>query len=240
MVRRCVLALFVSLYMNYIYALADPITDNICYVGKTNNLNKRKSEHNYLNREISSHKKNWIQKLKKNGLSPNLIVLDEVDEDWIYWESYWIAQMRTWGFDLLNHTNGGDGGFANSGSFRKGRVPWNKGKGFVKSCIVCSTSYFSNRGANKKTCSRECANQHRKNLGIKPPQHTIPWNKGRTYSSTRSRKVLQLDFWGNIVQEHNSCKEAALRMGCISETIRRACSGAQKTAKNFKWKYKDE
>lgn len=51
----------------------------------------------------------WIQSLKKQGLKPVLEVIDEVQEDWEIMEQYWISQFKTWGFDLLNLTEGGDG-----------------------------------------------------------------------------------------------------------------------------------
>jgi hypothetical protein len=30
--------------------------------------------------------------------------------EWGFWEIYWINQFKTWGFELKNLTNGGDGG----------------------------------------------------------------------------------------------------------------------------------
>ena len=39
-----------------------------------------------------------------------MIYIDEVPtEDWEYWEKYWIAQYKSWGFKLENITHGGNG-----------------------------------------------------------------------------------------------------------------------------------
>jgi hypothetical protein len=92
------------------------------YVGKTNNVSQRYKAHLNRARKHQIHKKNWIEQLRKEGLKPIIEVIDIVPIDkWIFWETYWISQMKTWGFDLINYTNGGDGcTFANQTSFKKG------------------------------------------------------------------------------------------------------------------------
>jgi SAM-dependent MidA family methyltransferase len=96
------------------------------YVGKANDVSQRYKAHLNRARKHQVHKKNWIEKLKKQGLKPIIEVIDIVPiEDWIFWETYWISQMKTWGFDLINYTNGGDGcTFANQTSFKKGHTSW--------------------------------------------------------------------------------------------------------------------
>jgi hypothetical protein len=92
------------------------------YVGKANNVTQRYRAHLNRARKHQIHKKNWIEQLKKEGLKPIIEIIDVVPIDnWIFWETYWISQMRTWGFDLINYTNGGDGcTFGNQTSFKKG------------------------------------------------------------------------------------------------------------------------
>lgn len=93
--------------MIYIYTLTDPITNEIKYCGKTNNLKIRLSGHMKEKKVIEKY--NWIKNLKLKGLKPLLEVIDEVDDNnWDFWEKYWISQLKTWGFDLLNKTNGGE------------------------------------------------------------------------------------------------------------------------------------
>lgn len=105
-----------------IYILIDPITNMVRYVGKANNVNQRYRAHLNRARKHQIHKKNWVEKLKKEGLKPIIEIIDVVPiNEWVFWETYWISQFKTWGFDLINYTNGGDGcTFGNQTSFKKG------------------------------------------------------------------------------------------------------------------------
>lgn len=109
-----------------IYVLIDPITNMIRYVGKANNVTQRYTAHLNRARKHQVHKKNWIENLKKQGLKPIIEIIDIVPiDEWVFWETYWISQMKTWGFDLINYTNGGDGcTFGNQTSFKKGHQLW--------------------------------------------------------------------------------------------------------------------
>lgn len=109
-----------------IYVLIDPRTNMVRYVGKANNVIQRYRAHLNRARKHQIHKKNWIEGLKREGLKPIIEVIDIVPiDDWVFWETYWISQIRTWGFDLINYTNGGDGcTFANQTSFKKGHKVW--------------------------------------------------------------------------------------------------------------------
>lgn len=108
--------------MNFtnIYTLTDPETNQIRYVGKSNNISQRYKAHLNKARKHQTHKKNWIEYLNKKGLKPIIEIVDIIPvEDWVFWETYWISQCKTWGFSLVNHTSGGDGcTFANNTSFK--------------------------------------------------------------------------------------------------------------------------
>lgn len=94
-----------DLNTTFIYALVESGTNNIRYVGKANDIQHRLKGH--LNTDNNTHKSNWIKSANKQI---ELFVLDEVDiSDWQFWEIYWISQCKAWGFNLTNHTTGGDG-----------------------------------------------------------------------------------------------------------------------------------
>lgn len=109
-----------------IYTLTDPRTNEIRYVGKANNITQRYKAHLNRARKHQIHKKNWIESLKREGLKPIIYVIDIVPiNEWIFWETYWISQIRSWGYSLINYTNGGDGcTFGNQTSFKKGHTLW--------------------------------------------------------------------------------------------------------------------
>ena len=106
-----------------IYILIDPRTNEVRYVGKANNVSQRYKAHLNRARKHQTHKKNWLEQLRREGLKPIIEVIDVVlIDEWQYWEIYWISQMKQWGFNLLNCSNGGDGcTFANQTSFKKGQ-----------------------------------------------------------------------------------------------------------------------
>jgi predicted GIY-YIG superfamily endonuclease len=95
----------------FIYSLSDPITNEIRYIGKTNNIKKRLCTHLTKSNLIKKkHKNNWIKNLLFNNTKPLIEVIDEVPiKVWEYWEKFWISQFKIWGFKLTNSTDGGDG-----------------------------------------------------------------------------------------------------------------------------------
>jgi group I intron endonuclease len=90
----------------YIYALIDPTTNEVRYVGKSVNPKRRYYEHKKLT-DKNSHKSNWIKKLKSVGITPDLKILEECTmETWESREIYWISQYD----NLTNGTIGGNDG----------------------------------------------------------------------------------------------------------------------------------
>lgn len=93
-----------------IYVLIDPFSNEIRYIGKTKfSLKDRLCKH--LITYEKNHRANWIRSLIKRGTKPIIELLEEVSEDeWAFWEKFWISQFKIWGFKLLNSTNGGESG----------------------------------------------------------------------------------------------------------------------------------
>ena len=225
----------------YIYTLEHPITKEIRYVGKTKNPKMRFHNHcNKLHNE-KSHKRNWINKLKKEGLKPKMKILDEVlESEWKFWERFWINQLKQWNFNLVNHTSGGDGlTLGNETSFKKGNIPWNYGT--AKPKIL-----KGNRGKTENSVK----NQFKK--GVKP------WNKGVTgYNTSRKgkplqkeikekisntlkgkpsnkkRNIKQLDMNRNLIKKFSSITEAKLETGI--KGISNVLTGRAKTAGGYLW-----
>lgn len=101
--------------MGFIYALADPRTLEIRYIGKTEQtVERRLVEHV---RHARAEKKRariyiWIRALEREGLLPVALVLDERPDRASLNEAerQCIALFRESGARLVNHTDGGDGG----------------------------------------------------------------------------------------------------------------------------------
>ena len=67
---------------------------------------------NSLPIRLSQHNHN----LQKGGIDKaSIYLLDEVEENnWEFWERYWIQQFKQWGFNLSNKNNGGGGPLTHS------------------------------------------------------------------------------------------------------------------------------
>ena len=57
-------------------------------------------------------KSKWFKSLKEQSLKPIIEELDIVNFDgWQFWEQWYISLFKTYGFNLLNLTEGGEGMF---------------------------------------------------------------------------------------------------------------------------------
>lgn len=137
----------------YIYALIDPRNNQIRYVGKANNPYERYKNHFNSARDKNTHKRNWINNVRKDGFRPELLIIDLVNiNEWHFWEKFYISLYKSYGFDLLNYTEGGDGStFGNKGSFKKGNIPYNKGMSISEETKrKIRENYVPNDGSNVK------------------------------------------------------------------------------------------
>jgi len=92
----------------HIYALCEPATGDVRYVGKATNSTSRLKAH--LNDRGDTRRARWIRALRAQNLVPHLLVLESVTADnWQSAERRWIAHYRGQGVDLTNHTSGGEG-----------------------------------------------------------------------------------------------------------------------------------
>jgi len=197
----------------YIYVLIDPRNNEIRYVGKTiQKLHRRLSRH--LNHKNKSHKKSWIDGLKKEGLKPIIDILDVVPEqEWVFWEKYYISLFKTWGFDLLNHTNGGDG-------VERGTKPWNWGlKGVLK----------SNSGSFKKGERRSVKNEFKK--GERRSVKT-EFKKGELPHNTM--KVGLYDLNNKLIEVFESQKDLYKNYNLKQQTVSKAIKRGSVVLKKYK------
>lgn len=93
----------------FIYSLSDPITNEIRYIGKSNDLRKRLYAHiKECKSEMRSHKISWVRSLLNKNQRPIIEIIDEVpSSEWEFWESFWISQFLSWGIRLVNISPGG-------------------------------------------------------------------------------------------------------------------------------------
>jgi len=93
----------------YIYALEDPETNHIRYVGKSVNPKARYNKHLARSFTTACPAALWINSLIQKGLKPTLLILEEVTEEtWEDREIFWINIYKN-KYDLTNVWAGGLG-----------------------------------------------------------------------------------------------------------------------------------
>lgn len=138
----------------FIYALTEPGTRTIRYLGKAVKPKRRCVRHIHDAKKGEAwHVSRWIRKLLRVGQRPDVHILCEVPHnDWERFERAFIALGRQAGLDLTNGTDGGDGHLGLCG----GKHPMFGKKHSREACAKMSASHKG------RTPSQE----HRKNLSV--------------------------------------------------------------------------
>lgn len=92
----------------FIYCLTDPNSEEVRYIGFTNNIRTRYNRH-LSDARVGNigHRNNWIRLLLKNNVKPIIKIIEETNyRDVEEREKYWILYF---GDSLTNMTDGGDG-----------------------------------------------------------------------------------------------------------------------------------
>jgi len=107
----------------FIYALLDPRTMAVRYIGKSDDPNRRLYDHITHTRE-SNRKANWIKSLAKNGIQPVVEIIDEVQRsEWQAAEAAYIIFFKEEGCVLVNGTPGGEGSGSGKDNPQFGKPP---------------------------------------------------------------------------------------------------------------------
>jgi group I intron endonuclease len=140
----------------FIYTLSDPTTNEIRYVGKTNDIKTRIKDHIKRSKHKKTHKDKWVNGLINKDLKPVILILDEVEDcDWIFWEKFYINLFKVWGFNLVNHTDGGDGGSFKQHSFETKQKMSEIGKGKKRPPFTEEHRRNLSESAKKKIMTKE-------------------------------------------------------------------------------------
>lgn len=242
----------------FIYALKDPRSDKIRYIGKANNPEER--YHNHINkcRDKNTHKRNWINNLRQEKLKPILEVLEEVPIDqWKDYEKMYIRKYLNEGCDLMNYTEGGDGcTFGNQTSYKKGEggkkiVMLDKEGNYVKTfnmikdaeeelgvksinCVLYKTRKkikgFSFLFLEEyNKMSEQDINNHTKWLKQK---------RGTNKTSYVEVEIYQYDLESNFIKKWKSLADASKILNISKSAICQCAKGRNKTSNGYIWSYK--
>lgn len=94
-----------------IYALVDPRTSQVRYIGKSQSVDVRVHRHlSDAARGVDTHCARWLRSLLSKGLRPEVFVICWCkSEDWQACEQKWIDHYREAGAPLTNLAAGGRG-----------------------------------------------------------------------------------------------------------------------------------
>lgn len=256
----------------FIYTLSSSENpNNIRYVGKTKNLKDRIRRHigkYYLNSE-DSYKNRWI---KSELLKGNEILIEELeivdDSNWIEREKYWIEQLRQWGFNLVNTTEGGEGIVLTKTIIKK------RNESRIKNTYTKYVEYFEKYNiieidVNVWVAERKCYHcgniikykfkkknslimslkrvesekrkcYHCNVSGEKNYFYGKKLNDGKIKQEKYGKKIQQFDLSGNLINEFNSIREASEKTGIDRKSISNCAKEVKhyNTAKGFKFKIK--
>lgn len=120
--------------MTVIYALTEPDTGVVRYVGQSTDPKRRYRGHVFDSRSgETDHKSNWIASLLRRDVVPGLLILEVVArEEANAAEGRWISHYREL-VDLTNHRDEGDVRVFDDATRHKisaskaGCIPWNRG-----------------------------------------------------------------------------------------------------------------
>lgn len=204
----------------FIYTLSDPISGEIKYVGKSINPEDRYRKHisEAKNSKHNNHKINWLKSLSNKNLKPTLCIIDEIIGDWVWLEEYWISQFKTWGFNLVNSTDGGE----NPPSW-KGCTHSDEYKKIRKEIMI-----NNNPAKNMNNIWRNNISlAHKKNKYL--PKKAIEINK---------IKIVQYSLNGDFIRIWDSITDASRGVNLKSSGgIGCVCNGKRNKAGGFKWEY---
>lgn len=112
--------------MVYIYALCEPDTGEVRYIGKAVDPQQRLAHHLYPSAlKPETHKNRWLRQLLAQGLKPTTSILESVtDRPWQEAEREWIARYRESGANLTNILDGGIGGLMSTELSDEIRARW--------------------------------------------------------------------------------------------------------------------
>lgn len=204
--------------------------NNIRYVGKTKQtLSRRLQGHlcaakkskklNYHN----NYNYNWINKEESEGFEILILELDSLEfndnEDWKWFEQYWISQLKIWGFKLNNLTEGGDG---------------NQNQVFSKESIEKRASKIRGVPRDDETKRKISVGL----TGIKRSEETKLKVKN-SITLLQGQKIKQFEKNGTFIKEWPSIAEASRVLNIDKANIGHCCSHAanHNSAGGYIWRY---
>lgn len=228
---------------NIIYGLIDPRTQQLSYVGLSSRGLVRLRDHIKLSqlRNGHTHRDNWLKALRRDGLEPETVVLEEViSRDALNdAEVFWISYMRFIGCDLTNHTRGGGGAFGRKLSkksrlkmSRSAKTRFARPEERARLSIAHQGKSQSPEARAKQAAAlrgRVRSRAHCKNLAAAMRGKRAPFSARVNMSRARGGGAF-VDQYG---RRYNLQSEAARAIGVSQASVSRVLRGLQLQTKGY-------
>lgn len=210
-----------------IYGLIDPRNGYLRYVGKSATGMVRTRHHGlpcFLKRD-KGHKGAWIRQLQKEGLTYEVLVIEEFDSEAPLAEAeMWnIAYFKSLGCDLVNLTAGGEGA---------------SGYRHTAECKLRMSALSKGRPSGMKGKKHSEASKLKTSLskiGTVSKFKGVPASLKDVLTNSRSHGGKPFtDQFGTI---YNTQSEAAKKCGMAQARVWAVLSGKQPETKGFKFRY---
>lgn len=221
--------------MYTVYALLDPLTKNVRYIGYTKvKLSARLTQHYCdVRRKVVSHKAHWLKSLKKRALivaiEEGLPTLSEATER----ERFWIAQYS----NLTNSTTGGEISKSVKAEVReklsKSHKLLTSMNGYVNPMKGVLRPDLSQRNKSKVWSDNDrqlASNRQREKYS------TEKYKELFVLSQKNRKPVCQMDAEGNVIKTYPSTA-AVKKDGFGSKEVQYCCIGKHSQHKGYIWKY---
>lgn len=227
----------------YIYALIDPKTKDIRYIGKADNIKVRYKGHlKKSSLRAHTHKNYWLKSLISSNLLPEIKIIATVKEvSWKYWEIYYINYYKSIGCSLTNTAEGGEGNTVTTDHPRYYEIQKSKGrKGRIS----------EKKGIPLSKEHRDKIKNHKYPKRCKQPKYVIDKireTKKIRYSlglydfygekNSNATKVVQYSKTNVLIKHWDCIKSASSYTNICSTAIGKCCAGKSRTSGGFIWKY---
>lgn len=233
-----------------IYTLNHPVTKEVRYVGRTTNtLPARRAQHIYNSKKSTtySYNHNWIKSLSKQGLKPEISIIEVVDCSWLQShqvEEYWISQFFAWGFRLTNSSHAKGPGHCQMHiqksleACAKEVHQYGHDGNYIMSYPTARIAQKST-GINYKDISANCTGRRNSAGGYRWSFNKVEGMDLYAPPPSRAKMIFQYTLDGYLLDIHESSTQASMRLGLSQPGI---ATAARKTnthsAGGYKWNYK--
>lgn len=233
--------------MQGIYALIDPRTQEVRYIGRSVNIEARYRDHLNKCDKKPYWSARWIRSLQELGLVPQLEILEQVEDRSTLKdrEIAWIAYAREQGWKLTNLTDGGDGTLNPSEHHRQAVAEANRKRKFTDEMKARIGEASKGRRHSAETIAR-CKEAARKPRGPLSDEHKAKlsiFRKGKKDSpETIAKRVQTLLERGHSTKGRKQSAEQRAKTSIATKNamqnpdIQEKLSEAAKRPKSDKWR----